>query len=94
MAAKAQDDRDYNARREARARASFKPLEQLTERQFKDRYRLSKRNFKILCKELRRLTNIRSTQRVSLEHKVCTRIMILGNGYLKFCYLLKSQEVL
>lgn len=47
------------------------PLFHLTETQFKHRYRLSKKVFKFLCRELRRLTNLRSSQSVSLEHKVC-----------------------
>lgn len=47
------------------------PLFHLTETQFKHRYRLSKKVFKFLWRELRRLTNLRSSQSVSLEHKVC-----------------------
>lgn len=71
-AAKAQDDREYNTKKEAKARACSKPLKQLTETQFKSRYRLTKQKFKELCRELRQLTNLRSSQRVSLEHKVCS----------------------
>lgn len=69
-AARIQDSRNLNSQAEARARASFDPVLQLTETQFKDRYRLSKKLFKFLCKELRRWTNLRSSKRVSLEHKV------------------------
>ncbi|XP_069358752.1 putative nuclease HARBI1 [Maniola hyperantus] len=79
-AAKAQDDRNYTASEEAMARASFNPLLDLTERQFKDRYRLSKKVFKFLCNELRRLTDLRSSQRVSLEHKVLTALFHFATG--------------
>lgn len=86
-AAKAQDERNYNSTVEARARASINPLIDLTERQFIDRYRLSKKLFKTLCKDLRRLTNLRSSQRVSLEHKVCI-LYILTTMLLDILYLL------
>ncbi|CAK1582363.1 unnamed protein product [Parnassius mnemosyne] len=79
-AAKAQDDRNYNANVERRARASFNPLLHLTGKQFKDRYRISKKVFKFLCKELRSLTNLRSSQRVSLEHKVLTALFFFATG--------------
>lgn len=69
-AARIQDSRNFNSQAEARARAFFDPVLQLTETQFKERYRLSKKLFKFLCKELRRRTNLRPSKRVSLEHKV------------------------
>lgn len=69
-AAEAQDNRDYSAKCNARARASIDPLLDLTERQFRDRYRISKKMFKWLCRELKTSTNLRSSQRVSLQLKV------------------------
>ncbi|CAB3233994.1 unnamed protein product [Arctia plantaginis] len=79
-AAKAQDDRNFNTSVEARARASFDPLLHLTEKQFRERYRLTKKSFKFLCAELRRTTNLRSTQRMSLEHKVLTALFFFATG--------------
>ncbi|CAH2208175.1 jg26288 [Pararge aegeria aegeria] len=79
-AAKAQDDRNYNTSVEASARASFNAFNDLTGRQFRERYRYSKKLFKFLCLELRRLTNLRSSQRVSLEHKVLTALFFFATG--------------
>ncbi|CAH2095445.1 unnamed protein product [Euphydryas editha] len=79
-AAQAQDNHNYTATRNARARASFEPLIDLTERQFRARYRLSKKVFKYLCRELRRLTNLRSSQRVSMQHKVLTALFFYATG--------------
>lgn len=70
-AAKSRDDRDYNLVINAKARASFEPLLDLNETQFRQRYRISKKLFKQLCNELKTKTNLRSSQRVSIELKVC-----------------------
>ncbi|XP_063893081.1 putative nuclease HARBI1 [Helicoverpa armigera] len=79
-AAKARDERNKSARIGARARASFNPLVHLTETQFRRRYRLPKNIFKLLCSELKQSTNLRSTQRVSLEHKVLTALFFYASG--------------
>lgn len=59
---------------QARQRESFDPIKDLPESEFRKQYRLSKDAFLFLCEELRQRTNLRSTQRVSLELKVspCT----------------------
>lgn len=42
----------------------------LSDIEFKNRFRLSKSAFKFLCTELRLKTSIKSTKRISLEEKV------------------------
>ncbi|XP_049886672.1 putative nuclease HARBI1 [Pectinophora gossypiella] len=75
-----QDDRYYMANVCARARVSFDPLLDLTDQEFRNRYRFPKKAFKFLCQELKRLTRLRSSQRVSLETKVLTALFFFASG--------------
>lgn len=68
--AKKQDERNYMACVRARARTSSDPLTELTEGEFMKRYRLTKKAFKYLCQQLKRVSGLKASQRVSLETKV------------------------
>lgn len=63
-AAQAQDERNFNNNNNIFI-------------EFRNRYRLSKKTYRILCKQLRQLTSLRSTQRVTLEVKVSPIFVIL-----------------
>lgn len=66
------DARDAQRKYQAGLRAQLDPLRYATDKKFIKLYRLSKRAFQDLCYVLRRHTNLRSTQRVSIETKVST----------------------
>lgn len=68
--AQAQDERNKLKSMRAKLRTTFDPVADLSETEFKNRYRFTKTVFLFLCDELRKYTNLRSTQRISLETKV------------------------
>lgn len=68
--ARAQDERDQLRNHRARLRTISNPLYDLPDQEFQRNYRLSKDCFAFLCEELRQLTDLKSSQRVSLETKV------------------------
>lgn len=68
--ARAQDERNLTSIGRARARNSSNPLRDLPEAEFKRRYRLPKAAVRFLCRELRQLAGLKSSQRVPLEDKV------------------------
>lgn len=68
--ARAQEERNLMSSVRAKARKSSNPLRDLPGAEFKRRYRLPKKAVRFLCRELRRLTGLKSSQRVTLEEKV------------------------
>ncbi|KAL4709271.1 hypothetical protein ACJJTC_013331 [Scirpophaga incertulas] len=68
-AARDRDDLIFSINRNARARGKLNPVSDLGGSQFRRRYRLTKEMFKRLCQELKQKTNLRSSQRVSIEIK-------------------------
>ncbi|CAH0718114.1 unnamed protein product, partial [Brenthis ino] len=52
----------------------------ISESEFKKRYRLSKEAFKFLCQELRSKTNLRASKRISLELKVLCVLSFYATG--------------
>ncbi|CAH0716343.1 unnamed protein product, partial [Brenthis ino] len=52
----------------------------ISESEFKKRYRLSKEAFKFLCQELRSKTNLRASKRISLELKVLCALSFYATG--------------
>ncbi|KAL0808781.1 hypothetical protein ABMA28_012461 [Loxostege sticticalis] len=73
-------EKTQRLRIDARARYKYNPLLCLSENEFKRRYRISKRRFNRLCAELKRLTSLRSSRRVSLELKVLTSLSFFATG--------------
>ncbi|KAL4702557.1 hypothetical protein ACJJTC_005089 [Scirpophaga incertulas] len=76
-------DRDnliFSINRNARARGKLNPVSDLSGSQFRRRYRLTKEMFKRLCQELKQNTNLRSSQRVSIEIKVLTALFFYASG--------------
>lgn len=68
--ARARDERNNMASVRARTRISTNPQFDITDTEFRRRYRLPKKVFEFLCKELKTLTDLKPSQRVTLETKV------------------------
>lgn len=63
------DTRNFMKKQRALFRASFNALEDLSDIEFRNRYRLTKEAFLLLCEELEELTSLKSTQRVLVQIK-------------------------
>lgn len=70
--AQAQDERNHLRRQRAAFRASFNPVKDLSDTEFRNRYRLTKEAFEFLCQELANNTNLKSSQQINMQTKVCT----------------------
>ncbi|KAL4719624.1 hypothetical protein ACJJTC_014711 [Scirpophaga incertulas] len=80
-AARDRDNLIFSINRNARARGKLNPVSDLSGSQFRRRYRLTKEMFKRLCQELKQNTNLRSSQRVSIEIKeVLTALFFYASG--------------
>lgn len=80
LLAAAQDERNELRRMRTEGRELLDSLEDLTENELVNIYRLTKGAAIHLCDELRELTNLRPTQRISLETKVLTALFFYASG--------------
>ncbi|CAG9129813.1 unnamed protein product [Plutella xylostella] len=71
----------------------------LSENEFQRQYRLSTNTFRFLCEELREITPLRASTRMTLEHKVCdsdcriTNINPKYGGATHDCFVLSNSQV-
>lgn len=77
VAARSQDERNHLRRHRTASRLSFDPLRDLSDMEFRNRYRLNRAAFLFLCQELERLTNIMKTQQISLQEKVNSLLCVV-----------------
>ncbi|CAG4972049.1 unnamed protein product [Colias eurytheme] len=55
-------------------------LQNLSDTEFKNRFRLSKEAFLFLCRELKEKSSLKSSKRISLEHKVLCALSFYATG--------------
>ncbi|XP_022816531.1 uncharacterized protein LOC111349602 [Spodoptera litura] len=80
MAEAAEMDRREEERENLLLRRKLLSASLISDTHFVQRYRLTKDAYKFLCEKLRDLTNLRSSQRVSLETKVLCALLFYANG--------------
>nr|XP_013189805.1 unnamed protein product [Amyelois transitella] len=80
MAAETQDSRNQLRQKRRACRSSFNPLWDISEVEFRNRYRLSKEAFLFLCEELKHLTTLKKTLQISLQEKVLVALFFYATG--------------
>ncbi|CAH2101088.1 unnamed protein product [Euphydryas editha] len=81
LASKAEEaDRNERRRKALKRRRYLSPTRNISDTHFVQRYRLSKSAFRYLCSVLEENSDLRNSQRVSLEYKVLSALLFYANG--------------